>query len=102
MWNLPGPGIEPMFPALEGGFLTTGSPSKSPIAHFMQQLVSPVLSSRLLSIKELSLLILTIPPPFPCFICGNHVNDEQKVYKCDGESRKGEIEGEQRERTWIL
>ena len=41
MWNLPGPGIEPMFPALEGGFLTTGSPSKSPIAHFMQQLVSP-------------------------------------------------------------
>ena len=25
MWDLPGPGIEPMSPALAGGFLTTGS-----------------------------------------------------------------------------
>ena len=24
MWNLPGPGTEPMSPALAGGFLTTG------------------------------------------------------------------------------
>jgi len=29
MWNLPGPGIEPMSPALAGEFLTTGSPGKS-------------------------------------------------------------------------
>ena len=29
MWNLPGPGIEPMYPALVGGFLTTGPPVKS-------------------------------------------------------------------------
>ena len=29
MWNLPGPGIKPMCPALEGRFLTTGSPGKS-------------------------------------------------------------------------
>ena len=28
MWDLPGPGIEPMFPALAGGFLTTGPPGK--------------------------------------------------------------------------
>ena len=30
MWDLPGPGLEPMFPALAGGFLTTaprGKPS---------------------------------------------------------------------------
>ena len=26
---VPGPGIEPMSPALEGGFLTTGPPGKS-------------------------------------------------------------------------
>ena len=26
---LPRPGIEPMYPALEGGFLTTGPPGKS-------------------------------------------------------------------------
>ena len=29
MWNLPGPEIEPMSPALAGGFLTTGPPGKS-------------------------------------------------------------------------
>ena len=29
MWDLPGPGIEPMSPALAGEFLTTGPPGKS-------------------------------------------------------------------------
>ena len=29
MWELPGPGIEPVLPALAGGFLTTGPPGKS-------------------------------------------------------------------------
>ena len=29
MWDLPGPGIEPMPPALAGGFLTTEPPGKS-------------------------------------------------------------------------
>ena len=29
MWDLPGPGLEPMFPALAGGFLTTAPPGKS-------------------------------------------------------------------------
>ena len=29
MWDLPGPGIEPVFPALAGGFLTTAPPRKS-------------------------------------------------------------------------
>ena len=28
MWDLPGPGIEPVCPALAGGFLTTGLPEK--------------------------------------------------------------------------
>ena len=28
MWDLSGPGIEPVSPALHGGFLTTGSPGK--------------------------------------------------------------------------
>ena len=28
MWNLPGPGIEPMSPALAGRFLTTAPPGK--------------------------------------------------------------------------
>ena len=29
MWNIPGPGMELMSPALVGGFLTTGPPGKS-------------------------------------------------------------------------
>ena len=29
MWDLPGPGIEPMSPALAGRFLTTAPPGKS-------------------------------------------------------------------------
>ena len=29
MWNLPGPGIKPMSPALAGRFLTSGPPGKS-------------------------------------------------------------------------
>ena len=29
MWDLPGPGIEPMSPALAGGFLTTVPPGKT-------------------------------------------------------------------------
>ena len=30
MWDLPRPGIEPTFPTLAGGFLTTGPPGKCP------------------------------------------------------------------------
>ena len=30
MWDLPRPGIEPVPPALAGGFLTTGPPGRSP------------------------------------------------------------------------
>ena len=29
MWDLPGPGLEPVSPALAGGFLTTAPPRKS-------------------------------------------------------------------------
>ena len=29
MWDLPGPGVEPVSPALAGGFLTTAPPGKS-------------------------------------------------------------------------
>ena len=28
MWDLPGPGLEPMSPALAGGFLATAPPGK--------------------------------------------------------------------------
>ena len=35
MWDLPGPGLEPVSPALAGGFLTTVPPGKSKVA-FLQ------------------------------------------------------------------
>ena len=31
MWDLPGPGLEPVSPALAGGFLTTAPPGKPDI-----------------------------------------------------------------------
>ena len=34
MWDLPGPGIEPMSPALAGGFLTTVPPGRSQVPFF--------------------------------------------------------------------
>ena len=34
MWDLPRPGLEPVSPALAGGFLTTAPPGKSLFSHF--------------------------------------------------------------------
>ena len=36
MWDLPRPGLEPMSPALAGGFLTTAPPGKSSNTNFKQ------------------------------------------------------------------
>ena len=35
MWDLPGPGLEPVSPALAGGFLTTAPPWKPCGDHFV-------------------------------------------------------------------
>ena len=34
MWDVPGPGLESMSPALADGFLTTVPPGKPQLAHF--------------------------------------------------------------------
>ena len=39
IWNLPGPGIEPVYPALASGFLTTGPPRKC-ISYYVLHLSS--------------------------------------------------------------
>ena len=39
MWDLPGPGLEPVSPALVGGLLTTVPPGKSPL--FIIKLIHP-------------------------------------------------------------
>ena len=37
MWDLPGPGLEPVSPALAGRFLTTAPPGKSPEFYFCRR-----------------------------------------------------------------
>ena len=37
MWDLTGPGLKPVTPALAGGFLTTAPPGKSPLVGFALQ-----------------------------------------------------------------
>ena len=39
MWDLPKPGIEPVFPALPGRFLIPGPPGKSLILFFFPNLI---------------------------------------------------------------
>ena len=41
MWGLPGSGIEPGFPAMTGGFLTTGPPGK-PLALILTLTINPI------------------------------------------------------------
>ena len=38
MWDLPGPGIEPVSPALADGFLTTAPPGKPQLCHNLMNL----------------------------------------------------------------
>ena len=38
MWHPPGPGIEPVSPALAGGLLSTVPPEKSPVLSFFKKL----------------------------------------------------------------
>ena len=40
MWDLPGPGMEPVSPTLVGGFLTAGPPGKSPNVTFLKSEIS--------------------------------------------------------------
>ena len=40
MWDLLGPGLEPVSPALAGGFLTT-APQKSPCSALTQNFIYP-------------------------------------------------------------
>ena len=37
MWDLPGPGLEPVSPALAGGFLTTAPPGKPGVFYVLLQ-----------------------------------------------------------------
>ena len=41
MWDLPGPGLEPVSPALTGGFLTTAPPGKPDFYSFLENFLEP-------------------------------------------------------------
>ena len=58
-WDLPGPGMELMYPALAGGVLATGPPGKS-YNHFIhiQQHVSPKSQDYVESLIRTALLVL--------------------------------------------
>ena len=65
MWDLPGPGIEPMSPALAGGFLTTVPPGKpyKPILNLCCNITFHILSVAvqliLVYINQLMLISIT-------------------------------------------
>ena len=40
MWDLPGPGLELVSPALAGGFLTIAPPGKPDVDHFLKSLLN--------------------------------------------------------------
>ena len=66
MWGLPGPGIKPGSPALQGGFLTTGPPGQphSPAPVISQR---PALSSHGVSTGATCLYVGVISPlPSDC------------------------------------
>ena len=42
MWDRPSPGMEPVSPALAGGFLTTAPPGKSLIFHIWSEYFTPI------------------------------------------------------------
>ena len=61
-WKLPGPGTEPMFPALAGRFLTTGPPGKSTLQFYTRDLRIPK-----------SLVSMRVLEPIPCRYRGTTV-----------------------------
>ena len=60
MWDLPGPGLEPMSPALAGGVLTTAPPGK-PGNDFLPLLISSSPHCPLLGFLALALPVSPIP-----------------------------------------
>ena len=81
MWNHPGPGIEPLSPALLGGFSTTAPPGKSPLWLFKRWMVFRkfscvvVLKYDLLLLHFFLLLILMCHPSCLWYHIRNPINN---------------------------
>ena len=61
MWDLPGPGLEPVSPALAGEFLTTAPPGKSLPMSFVpvSEAVNPAIGSD--STRQVGTLMNSLP-----------------------------------------
>ena len=57
MWDLPRPGLEPVSPALAGGFLTTAPPGKPDHAGFLNLFIYLWLCWVFVSVRGLSLVV---------------------------------------------
>ena len=57
MWDLPGPGLEPMFPALAGGFLTTVPPGKSLLFLYLLLICNILLSAIIVSVRTVNMML---------------------------------------------
>ena len=59
MWDLPGPGLEPVSPALAGRFLTTVPPGKSHLLNLLMEVIPSLISLSFLNIFLKSLYCKT-------------------------------------------
>ena len=76
MWDLPRPGLEPVSPALAGGFLTTLPPGK-PLKYFNK---NNTCSSLKVKLQQWKTEVLPPPSPIPISIFqSNHCNSEQSL-----------------------
>ena len=60
MWDLPGPGLEPVFPALAGGFLTTVPPGKPKRSCFIKVYTAEVKSELSLAVNDLNIYAVLV------------------------------------------
>ena len=90
MWDLPGPGIEPMSPALAGRFLTTGPPGKCtfPILAACVELSQTSLGAPLASHRfaDEALFVSTVCDP----VMGDQRNGEGAMVSAPRVSRGGQ------------
>ena len=64
MWDLPGPGLEPVPPALAGGFLTTAPPGKSMSGFFLLSIILKFI--RIVAYFNSSFLLPSSIPLYGC------------------------------------
>ena len=66
MWDLPGPGLEPVSPALAGGFLTTAPPENAHFLTLEKGKSSNPAGNRVKKTHGVGVAMTPPPPPAPC------------------------------------